>query len=397
MKDRLKVVGRSMGPVLGWVASAIPGQAQWIQDFSAADPIVRVEPQEPGGWSWFTGDGEAEMDFVAHDGYASIEVDAADDFLNIWWALIRHRIDDAVDMAQLSKPEYELRIEARVRPSAAPRRINLHFNTQRTDDFHSHLREYDLPVAHEWSVVSMTTKGFPVQPEDRLFCQMALMDWGRERFTLDIDYVRVDVVRADEVEPDLGDPQIYHPPVPEPEALANRVVVAADTVVDRAFPAMNLDRWGAGDTRRLLPVTDSQTPLLRWDLAPFAGRRAEGVAVLSLTTESIYRIFGEFEEIGRVRVFEVLKGEADWGETTLTYEDFCDGRPLESVLNGQMIIDFEVDPMPGAVNRIALPRAVMQRLLDGTTHSLALRPLGPINATFVAQEAELSFNLAPAP
>lgn len=356
-----------------------------------------------GGWSWMAGDGEAEIDFVPRDGYAAIEVDATADRLNIWWAVIRRRLDPALDMSLLARPGHELRIEARVRSSHAPRRFNLHFNTQRTSDFHSHLREFDLARAHEWKTVSMTTEDFPAKAGDQLFFQMAMMDWGRERYQLDVDYVRVEIVDAASeagLPPDLGDPQRYHPPVPSADSLGYHLPVAADVVIDEAFPQMNLNDWGREDGSPLLAVTSDQTTLLRWDLEAWRGRTAVGLGVLTLTTESLYRPFQEFEEIGRVRVFEVIEGPRRWDEHSVTYEELCDGRPLERVINGQMIIDVEINPETGGVTRIPLPRAVMQRMLDGRTHSLALRPLGPINVTWRARGGarsvdapHLAFNL----
>jgi hypothetical protein len=65
-----------------------------------------------------------------------------------------------------------------------------------------------------------------------------------------------------------------------------------------------------------------------------------------------------------------------------------------------MIIDVDVAEEQGAKTWITLSRPVLQRLLDGKTHGLALRPLGAINASFYATEnqiegysARLLFNL----
>ena len=79
------------------------------------------------------------------DGYASILVDATTDRRGIWWALIKRNVSDHMDLQLLGRPDTELRIEARIRVSHAPRRVNLHLNTQRTTDFHSHLMEFDIP------------------------------------------------------------------------------------------------------------------------------------------------------------------------------------------------------------------------------------------------------------
>jgi hypothetical protein len=103
------------------------------------------------------------MDLVATgEGHASIVVDARDDRRNVWWALIKHRVSQAIDVERLAQPGWELRVEARVRTSHAPRRVNLHVHTQRTTDFHSHLMEFDLPVAGVWHTISMTPATSPV-------------------------------------------------------------------------------------------------------------------------------------------------------------------------------------------------------------------------------------------
>ncbi len=51
-----------------------------------------------------------------------------------------------------------------------------------------------------------------------------------------------------------------------------------------------------------------------------------------------------------------------------------------------MIQDVDVAPAPGGKTCVVLPRPVMQRLLDGTSTGIAIRPLGAINATFYASE-----------
>ena len=101
--------------------------------------------QAIGNWTWFTGDGSATMDFQQGKGFATITVDATRDQRNIWWALVKQEVSDALDLSRLSEPGYELRIEARIRVSHAPRRVNLHLNTQKTVDFHTHLMEFDIP------------------------------------------------------------------------------------------------------------------------------------------------------------------------------------------------------------------------------------------------------------
>ena len=74
-------------------------------------------------WQYFTGDGNAELSFVAEDGYARMEIDATDDQHNVWWSIIKRNVAPHLDMEKLASPDYELRIEARIRVSDAPRRM----------------------------------------------------------------------------------------------------------------------------------------------------------------------------------------------------------------------------------------------------------------------------------
>lgn len=117
------------------------------------------------GWTYYTGDGSAVTDFsLSGKGYASINVDASKDKRGIWWALIRRRVSKDMDLSLLSKANYALRVEARIRVSDAPKRVNLHLNSQRTTDFHSHLMEFDIPDTLNWHTISMTTHGFDAVP-----------------------------------------------------------------------------------------------------------------------------------------------------------------------------------------------------------------------------------------
>ena len=102
--------------------------AQFLETFD--DHELRVDPSGIEGWSFFTGDGEATMVFMATgEGHGSIRVDATRDRRNIWWALIKHKVSEHMDLEQLSRSGWELRVEARIRSSHAPRRVNLHINT----------------------------------------------------------------------------------------------------------------------------------------------------------------------------------------------------------------------------------------------------------------------------
>jgi hypothetical protein len=152
-------------------------QAQFIDNFDGR--LVLLDPEGIKGWLFRPGDGTATMDFrQGGDGYASIFVDATTDKRGIWWALIERKASDHMDLSLMQKPGHEFRIEARIRVSHAPRRVNLQVATQRSTDYDANLMEYDIADTTDWHVISMTTHGFDARPGDTVFAHMALMDWG---------------------------------------------------------------------------------------------------------------------------------------------------------------------------------------------------------------------------
>ena len=368
------------------LATAGSASGQFIDGFDA--PEVATDPGGASGWALFTGDGQATMQLIrGGDGYASILVDATRDRRGIWWALIKRKVSDRMDLSLLSRPGHELRIEARIRVSNAPRRVNLHANTQRTTDFHTHLMEFDIPDATGWHTISMTTHGFRAQPGDTVFGQLALMDWGLERYRVDIDYFRADLVDAARVGPDQGEQVPYHPPIPDPAKFRHRVPVIEDAVIDLDNPDVNLNNWsvieGAGP-RRVLTAGGTLWVILRFDLSAFAGKRVARHGLLELTTHSVLRTTDDLKDFGQVRVSEILGGDPAWRRETVTANSLRRGQPLESVFNGQMIIDWPVAEGDGRRTYFTISRPVLQRLVDGRTLGLALRPLGSISASFHA-------------
>ena len=382
-------------------AFGLPAAAQFRDDFSG--PSLPIDPTGVKGWGFLAGEGRAVMDFVQGDGFATITVDATRDRRNVWWAFIKRDVAGSLDLARLKEPGWELRIEARVRTSHAPRRVNLHLNTQKTNDFHSHLREYDLPTAGEWHTISMTTRGFEAGPGDTINAQMALMDWGFGRYRVDVDYVRVDVVEAARAGPDLGPPIPYHPPVTDPASFARVLPVAADMTVDLDNPDVNLNGWtirdGAGDAS-VVSVGGTRIALLRWDLSEFSGRTVAGSGLLELTTRTLELSAEERPDFGLLRIVEVLGGKAAWDERRATWADISQGAPRELILDPQMIIDWPVAAGDGGKTYLTIPLPVLQRLVDGKSLGIALTPLGAVNASFYAREdrggtaaARLLFNL----
>ena len=372
--------------------------AQFLETFD--DPELRVDPSGVEGWSFFTGDGEATIDFrTSGKGYASILVDATRDRRNIWWALVKHRVSEGMGLEQLARPGWELRVEARVRSSHAPRRVNLHVNTQRTTDFHSHLMEFDIPEAERWHTISMTTRDFSGKHGDTVFAQMALMDWGSGRYRLDVDYFKVDVVEVERMGPDLGEPLPYHPPIPDRRNFKHAISVAESAVVDFANPEVNLGGWSVlegGSRRRLLTVGGTTWVILRWDLGAFAGRRVADGGLLELTTHSVQRNASEMKDFGLVRVVEILGGDPAWVQEAVTISSLLQGETLDEVFNPQMIIDWPVIEAAGSKTLFTIPRPVLQRLIDGWTFGIAVTPLGSINAAFSTGEDDaprLLFNI----
>jgi hypothetical protein len=99
-------------------------------------------------------------------------------------------------------------------------------------------------------------------------------------------------------------------------------------------------------------------------------------------------------------VVEILGGDPEWEQQTVTTDSFCHYEPLDRVLNTQMIIDWPVSPGDGAKTYLTISKTVLQRMIDGKTHGIAIKALGAINASFYPMEAEagrysarLRFNL----
>lgn len=369
--------------------------AQFIDDFNGNS--ITIDPSSANGWTFRTGDGFAVMDFISSGkGYSSIYVDATKDKQGIWWALIRRRVSENMNLALIQNPKYEFRIEARVRVSDAPKRINLHLNTQRTTNFHSHLMEYDIPDTTNWYTISMTTHNFDARPGDTVYAQLALMDWGFEKYRVDIDYYKVDIVNIDSVGPDLGEPIPYHPPIPNTSIFQYHIPVKEDCMIDLYYTDMNFNNWFTSDEKgnqiNLLTVSGSQYIILKWNLVEFKNKIADGSALLELTTYSLQNSTDYKKDFGMIRVTEILDGDKNWNQNEVTLENLCKGKPLNKVLNSQMIIDVEVNKVRGGKNYITISQPVLQRILNGKTLGIAIKPLGAVVASFYSSE---NFKYAP--
>ena len=366
------------------LAAPPPAAAQFRDDFDG--PALKLDPAGADGWAFQSGEGLAVMDFrQGGDGFASIWVNATRDRRNVWWAFIVRQVSAALDLSLLKKPGYALRIEARVRTSHAPRRINLSVSTQKTTDFHSHLMEFDIPDTKNWHIVSMTTRDFEASPGDTVNAQMALMDWGLGSYRLDVDYFRVDIVEVASAEPDKGEPVPYHPPVADPAGFVHVAAAAQSGMIDLDNPNVNLGSWYLADAAGKTSVVTAggtRFVILRWDFGALAGKKVAGPGLLELTTRSLERTSDDIPDFGEIRVVEILGGDPRWDKKTVTFRSLCGGQPLDLVLNPQMIIDWPVSEGDGAKTYLTIPRPVLQRLIDGKTLGIAIRPLGAINAAF---------------
>jgi hypothetical protein len=386
----IRVLKRTSVAAIALLAVLCAGVGEVRAQFLDSFDHLHTDSEGLQGWASFAGDGEATVTFQQREpGTASILVDATRDRRNIWWALIKRQVSDSLDLQALGRPGYGLRVEARIRVSHAPRRVNLHVNTQRTTDFHSHLMEYDIPEAGTWHTISMTTRDFDVRPGDTIFAQLALMDWGRDRYRVDIDEYRATVVELATAAPDAGEAVAYHPAIPDPRSFAVAVPVAHDSTIDAAHPGVNLNAWSeARDGRRasVIGVGGTLNAVLRFDLSRFAGRRVVGSALLEVTTRSVQRSADEMKDFGLIRVVEILGGDGEWDQKTVTADSLRAGSPPDRIFNTQMIIDWPAAEREGARTYFTIPRPVLQRLVDGRTKGLALMPLGSIMASFYGLE-----------
>ncbi len=366
---------------------------------SKAQFVDEFEGNRIDGWTHATGDGQATMDFVQKDKFAQIRVDATDDTHNIWWAIIKRNVAPALDLSRLEAPNHELRVEARVRVSHAPRRLNFMVNTQRTTNFHKQLMEYDIPDTTGWHTISMTTDDLDAVPGDSLYVQLGVTDWGRGTYQVDLDSYRAEIIDTRRAGPDKGTLVPYHPPIPDPDTFSNHLDATHDAVVNTDYPEVNFHDWHAQEEGREVPVltvSANQWAVLRWDFGPHAEVDAKGAGLLELTTQSVAKggdyvaAYGEAlgGEFGKVRVIEILGGDGQWTQDSVTYERLLQGQSYADVFNGQMVYDKDVSRTPGEANYVTISEPVLQRLLNGTTKGLLIRPLGAIDASFYDSETE---------
>ncbi|MBK8943769.1 MAG: hypothetical protein IPM32_00725 [Ignavibacteriae bacterium] len=381
--------------------SITKNNAQFLDEFNS--PNI-------DGWFTLVGDGNPKLSFIPNKEFATMIVDGSEDKYNVYWTLIKRDVTKWLDLKKFENPNFQLRVEAKVRLHIAPRRLNFMINTNRTTDYHIDLMEFDIPDTTNWHVISMTTKKFDAKPGDTVYVQLCATDFGLEKYIIDIDYYRADIVNINEVEPDKGNLVPYHPPKPEIINFSNHLSVTNDCLVNLDFPDVNFNDYKTmanGKTEYLLSINANQWGILKWDFSEFKDKKITESALLELTTHSVNfggnykQIFGEDFgiEFGKVRVIEIHNGDSEWNQSSVTYNSLTKNKKYSKVFNSQMIYDFEMVEENGGKNYITISQPVMQRLIDGTTKGLLIRPLGAVNASFYSLEnnnenftAKLHFN-----
>ena len=362
--------------------------AQFLDDFDG----TRIK-----GWFVMTGDGAAKMEIVQKDGFARLYVDGTKDKYNVYWTLIKRNIAHSLDLSKLKDPDFELRVEAKVRIHNAPRRLNMMVNTQRTVNFHIDLMEYDIADTTDWHTISMTTHHLDAVPGDSLFVQLCVTDYGLDKYSVDVDYYRADIINVKTAGPDNGELVPYDPPIPDVKLFSNHLNAAQDCLINSDFPDVNFNDWHAAGEKgdvQILTINADQWAILRWDFNNYRNMKADGSGLLELTTYAVQMggdyigAFGEDFgiEFDKFRVIEILGGDAEWDQNKVTFESMLQGHPYKDVFNTQMIYDTEPAGKKGAKNFITISRPVLQRLLDGTTKGLLIRPLGAITVSFYTTE-----------
>jgi hypothetical protein len=162
---------------------------------------------------------------------------------------------------------------------------------------------------------------------------------------------------------------------------------------------VNFNDWHIeeeGGSTPVLTLDGNQWIVLRWDLDQFRGTKATGPGLLELTTHTLAtggkyiqamgQDFGE--EFGKIHVIEILGGDPKWDQSSVTYNSLTQGAKYEDVFNTQMIIDYELGSKRGDKAFFTIPRPVMQRLFDGTTKGILIRPLGALSGSIYASESK---------
>lgn len=336
-------------------------------------------------WVHFAGDGNVKMDFTSNKDFAQIDVDARNDIYNVWWALIKRNISCAIDLSLLEKEEYELRIEARVKVSNAPRRINLHLNTQRTTNFHSHLMEYEIPDIDGWHIISMTTDNFDAVVGDTIYAQLALMDWGIGEFSIQLDYFKVDVVNKKLARNDFGNPSPYHPQIKKTSEFSTIINSSDAAIISLKYKDENFSNWKSytdSKNGKLLSLNSDQIIVIKWDFDTIKESMIVDDGLLELTLDSYQTGNFSLEELGQVRLVEIIDGYQGWDSKSITYNKLVENKEFNEIVNPQPIYDLDLNIQKGEKRFLTVSNNVLKRLVSGKTLGLSLKAIGPVSASF---------------
>ena len=160
-------------------------------------------------------------------------------------------------------------------------------------------------------------------------------------------------------------------------------------MIDLQYKEMNFNSWESGETGsavNLLTVTGSQYIIMRWDLTAFKGMKVGRSGVMELTVYDLQRSPEYQKDFGQMRITEILGGDPLWEQKTVSYNSLCKGHPLDEVLNPQMTIDTEIPEIRGNKVIFTISWPVLQRMLDGKTFGIAIKPLGSVIASFYSME-----------
>jgi hypothetical protein len=358
---------------------------QYFQDFNETKNNF-AENNMPG-WATRTGDGEIIFQQRYTGNSVILKIDPHTDIQNIWYAFIHQDISASIDVNQLHSPEYELRMEARVKISHAPRRVNMYLSEL---DNGGYLREFDIPEADKWHTISMVTDTFIPAKGRPIMTQISLMDWGiSDIYCLEVDYIKVDLVNRNGVYPEYGFPLMYRPPIEAPEAFEKAFIVSKSISLDTVWSDLNLNSIRCiEDSIRLLQINPSGFFILTWDFSSLSDQEVAmaGSGQLDLFTYQIIRLSNSPKDFGEIRVCEIYGDKQNWDINLLNYNQFLDDQQLDNRINTQTIMDTKPSELRAAKTTINISKPVIDRLLSGRTIGLAIMPLGYISASFYSDD-----------
>lgn len=341
------------------------------------------------GWFTMTGDGEVVFYQRFNGSSAFLKVDPLQDKQNIWYAFMHQDIAEYLDIEKLKQPDYQLRMEVRVRTSHAPRRINMYVFELDKGQRTGYLREFDIARSGEWTTLSMTTDNINPDEGNPVMVQVSLMDWGiSEIVSLEVDYIKADVVSVTEELPQYGLPIIYRPPLQDSGDFKEQLKVQKSATIDNAYTDNNFHTLVSetDDNTRVISVNNTSIIIMSWDFLAVKDKTLEGSGQLEIYTHSLTRLHDSPKDFGEIRVHEIMDGKINWEQESITHNKFFRGKNLEKVINAQTTIDTKVNPEKGGATRITISKPVMERLISGYTQGLAILPLGYIVVHFYSVE-----------